>query len=94
MLGARSDVPMNERISIRNLKETELDEADRIMRLAFGTFLGLPKPTTFMGDAAYVQPRWRTDPSAAFAAEVDGTRHAREPGANRIFQFQFERSNS
>jgi hypothetical protein len=26
----------------------------------------------FMGDAAYVQPRWRTDPSAAFVAELDG----------------------
>jgi GNAT superfamily N-acetyltransferase len=64
---------MTERISIRNLKETELHEADRIMRLAFGTFLGLPDPMTFMGDAAYVQPRWLTDPSAAFAAEFDGT---------------------
>ncbi len=42
------------------------------MRLAFGTFLGLPDPMAFMGDASYVRTRWRTDPAAAFAAEVDG----------------------
>jgi GNAT superfamily N-acetyltransferase len=59
-------------ISVRPLLESELAEADRIMRLAFGTFLGLPDPMNFMGDAAYVQPRWRTDPKAAFAADFDG----------------------
>lgn len=42
------------------------------MRLAFGTFLGLPDPMVFTGDAAYVRTRWRADPSAAFGAEVDG----------------------
>ena len=60
-------------ITIRPLQEADLDEADRVMRLAFGTFLGLPDPARFMGDAAYVRPRWRTDPSAAFAAEIDGS---------------------
>jgi GNAT superfamily N-acetyltransferase len=40
------------------------------MRLAFGTFLGLPEPTSFMGDAGFVRSRWRTDPEAAFGAEV------------------------
>jgi GNAT superfamily N-acetyltransferase len=59
-------------ISVRPLQQSDLVEADRIVRLAFGTFLGLPDPMTFMGDAAYVQPRWRTDPAAAFAADVDG----------------------
>jgi GNAT superfamily N-acetyltransferase len=63
---------MSIEISIRQLRETDLVEADRILRVAFGTFLGLPDPLNFMGDAAYVQPRWRTDPKAAFAAEVDG----------------------
>ncbi|GGB24687.1 hypothetical protein GCM10011511_55800 [Puia dinghuensis] len=42
------------------------------MRLAFGTFLKLPDPMTFMGDANYVHTRWRADPSAAFAAEREG----------------------
>jgi hypothetical protein len=42
------------------------------MRLAFGTFLGMPEPTSFMGDASYVRARWRADPTAAFGAEVGG----------------------
>jgi GNAT superfamily N-acetyltransferase len=59
-------------ITIRPLQETELSSADAIMRLAFGTFIGLPDPMAFMGDAAYVSNRWRADPNAAFAAEVNG----------------------
>ena len=42
------------------------------MRLAFGTFIGLPDPLEFMGDADYVRTRWRADPSAALAAEFAG----------------------
>ena len=42
------------------------------MRLAFGTFLGLPDPLKFMGDADYVRTRWLADPSAAFGAEMGG----------------------
>ncbi len=38
-------------ISVRPLGETDLPEADHIMRLAFGTFLGLPDPSGFLGDA-------------------------------------------
>jgi predicted N-acetyltransferase YhbS len=59
-------------VMIRPLRETELNEADRIFRLAFGTFLGLPDPLMFMGDAGYVRTRWTADPSSAFAAEMDG----------------------
>jgi len=59
-------------IQIRPLRADELPEADRIVRLAFGTFIGLPEPQSFMADAAYVNSRWIMDPSAAFAAEVDG----------------------
>jgi predicted N-acetyltransferase YhbS len=58
--------------SIRPLRESELEEADRIFRLAFGTFLGLPDPLMFMCDAGYVRTRWQADPASAFAAEVDG----------------------
>jgi GNAT superfamily N-acetyltransferase len=59
-------------IIVRPLQETELSTADTIMRLAFGTFIGLPDPMTFMGDASYVRTRWRANPNAAFAAEADG----------------------
>lgn len=58
-------------ISIRLLQAEELSTADQIFRLAFGTFIGLPQPTDFGGDANYIQPRWQVDPSSAFAAEVD-----------------------
>lgn len=59
-------------ITVRPLREDDLPAADRIMRLAFGTFIGLPEPEAFMGDADFVRTRWLADPSAAFAAEVDG----------------------
>src|SRR5687768_14275385 len=62
----------NPGIHVRPLQESELSAADHIMRLAFGTFLGLPEPTSFMGDAAFVHTRWKANPEAAFAAEVDG----------------------
>ena len=59
-------------IIVRPLGETELSTADSIMRLAFGTFIGLPDPMSFMGDAAYVRNRWLANPQAAFAAESGG----------------------
>jgi GNAT superfamily N-acetyltransferase len=59
-------------ITVRRLREDELQEGDRIMRLAFGTFLGLPHPMDFMGDADYVRTRWAADPAVALAAETDG----------------------
>jgi predicted N-acetyltransferase YhbS len=58
-------------IAIRPLREDDLPAADRIMRLAFGTFVGMPDPLAFMGDADDVRTRWQADPSAAFAAEAD-----------------------
>lgn len=57
---------------VRRLGEDELPEADRIMRLAFGTFRGLSNPMESMGDADYVRTRWAADPESALAAEVDG----------------------
>ncbi|MEU7818705.1 GNAT family N-acetyltransferase [Pseudonocardia sp. NPDC049154] len=59
-------------ITVRRLAEEDLAEADRIMRLAFGTFLGLPDPMAFMGDAEYARARWAADPESSLAAEVDG----------------------
>jgi GNAT superfamily N-acetyltransferase len=63
---------MKENVDVRLLQEPDLAEADRIMRLAFGTFLGLPDPMAFMGDVAYARPRWLSDPTAAFGAWNEG----------------------
>jgi len=62
----------SDQVKIRPLDERELDDADRIMRIAFGTFIGLPDPAKFLGDASYVRSRWQANPGSAFAAEVDG----------------------
>lgn len=59
-------------ISVRPLGEADLAAADRIFRLAFGTFVGLPDPLAFGGDADYVHTRWRANPEGAFAAEDNG----------------------
>jgi GNAT superfamily N-acetyltransferase len=52
--------------------EADLAAADRVMRVAFGTFIGLPEPASFMGDASYVPNRWKADPESAFTAVVEG----------------------
>jgi hypothetical protein len=57
-------------ISFRPLQESDIPEANRIFRLAFGTFLNLPDPMAFFGDADYVRSRFLADPSAANGAEV------------------------
>lgn len=63
--GARSDYE----IAVRQLSEAELPAADRILRDAFNTFTGAPD---LFGDKDYAWTRWRADPAAALAAEVDG----------------------
>jgi predicted N-acetyltransferase YhbS len=57
---------------IRPLTAQDLSEAGRIIRLAFGTFLGAPEPEQFWADMDYAHTRWRADPTAAFGAELDG----------------------
>jgi len=59
-------------VSVRALRVEDLGEADRIFRLAFGTFLGLSDPQQFAGDADYAHTRWRAKHGAALAAEADG----------------------
>lgn len=59
-------------ITVRPLREHDLPDADRIFRLAFGSFLGLPDPMTFGGDADYVRTRWLADPHSALGAESAG----------------------
>jgi GNAT superfamily N-acetyltransferase len=59
-------------VRVRPLVAGDLDEADRIFRVAFGTFLGVPEPERFFGDVDMVRTRWRADPGAALAADLGG----------------------
>jgi len=59
-------------VVVRAMRASDLEAADRLFRLAFGTFIGLPDPLAFAGDTDYVRVRWWLDPDAAFAAERDG----------------------
>lgn len=59
-------------VEVKPLREADLPEADRIFRLAFGTFLGLPDPLAFAGDSDFVGTRWRASPEAALGAHVEG----------------------
>jgi hypothetical protein len=75
-------------IKVGPLKQSELKEADRIVRLAFGTFLGLPNPLDFMGDRTFVAPRWRSTHIKVIAAR-DGDRLFGSNVATRWGSFGF-----
>jgi GNAT superfamily N-acetyltransferase len=62
----------NQSIQVGLLKQSELEEAGRIVRLAFGTFLGLPNPLDFMGDRDLLTPRWRSSHVKVIAAREGG----------------------
>ena len=57
---------------VRQLTEGDLADADRINRVAFGTFFGLPNPQEFRGDGQVVPGRFQRNPEGAFAADLDG----------------------
>jgi ribosomal protein S18 acetylase RimI-like enzyme len=57
------------KVNIRQLAESDLPAADHMVRLAFGTFLGLPDPMTFFGDSDNVKTRFLADPTSTLAAE-------------------------
>ena len=59
-------------IKIGPLKHTELTEADRIFRLAFATFMGLPDPSAFWGGREVFKPRWDAPHVTSFAARDEG----------------------
>jgi GNAT superfamily N-acetyltransferase len=58
-------------VVVRPLLPRDVEAADRVMRIAFGTFLGAPDPERAFGDAEYVRPRFAAAPDWAFAAELD-----------------------
>ena len=59
-------------VAIRPLAESDLPEAGRIVRHAFGTFLGAPDLDNFWTDFDYVYGRFGAEHTVAFAAEEDG----------------------
>ncbi len=59
-------------VKIGALKESEAPEALRIMKLAFGTFLGVPNPLEFMGDRDFLTPRYRAKHVKTLAARDGG----------------------
>ena len=65
-------MPLNRHIEVGPLREGEIEEAHRICRLAFGTFLGLPNPLEFMTDRNFIAPRWHASHIEAIAAREDG----------------------
>lgn len=58
-------------MTIRQMKADDVPTADEVLRLAFGTFLGLSDPRTFMGEGSYVRPRFRASPQTALVATQD-----------------------
>jgi GNAT superfamily N-acetyltransferase len=65
-------MPINHSTSVGLLKKDEVEEAARILRLAFGTFLGVPNPLDFMGDRDLLTPRWRSSHVKVLAARDAG----------------------
>jgi len=61
-----------EAVTIGPLKREELPEANRIFRVAFGTFLGLPDPAAFAGDREMVTARWHAKHITMLAARSNG----------------------
>jgi GNAT superfamily N-acetyltransferase len=70
--GRHTGVSTSQSIKVGPLKEGELEEADRIVRVAFGTFLGVPNPAEFMGDRHFMTPRWRSTHVKVIAAREGG----------------------
>lgn len=54
------------------MRESDLVEAAKVFRVAFGTFLGLPDPDRFAADRDYIATRFHANSGAALVAELDG----------------------
>ncbi|HUB96149.1 MAG TPA: GNAT family N-acetyltransferase [Stellaceae bacterium] len=63
---------MADSVSIRAMTAQDFDEADRVRRLAFGTYFQVPEPMQFGGDRS-LQSRWNAYPGGGVVA-VSGDR--------------------
>jgi predicted N-acetyltransferase YhbS len=59
-------------VLVREMQSADVPEVDRIIRLAFGTFLNVPDPMTVFGDSHYAAPRFRASAVVKHVAEVEG----------------------
>jgi predicted N-acetyltransferase YhbS len=59
-------------IDVRPMRQSEVDAAERVFRLAFGTRFRLADPSRFRGDGEMIRPRFAANPDAALVAEDDG----------------------
>lgn len=59
-------------IAIRALRERDIEAAERVRRLAFGTLFGLPDPLSFRGDADLLAARHWAFPEGGMIAEENG----------------------
>ena len=69
---ATANTSSETRPDIAPLNDKDLPEAERIFRVAFGTFVGVPNPDMFWADRDYVYGRHRAPHVAAFGATIDG----------------------
>jgi N-acetylglutamate synthase-like GNAT family acetyltransferase len=59
-------------VHVRPMVDDDVESADRVMRLAFGTIRGLADPSAAFGDRDLVRSRFRAAPDRAWVAEVEG----------------------
>ena len=59
-------------VTIRPMVAGDVDAADRVTRIAFGTFIGLAEPETMFGEMQHVRSRFAADPGRAWVATLDG----------------------
>jgi GNAT superfamily N-acetyltransferase len=59
-------------IDIRPMQQSDVEAAERVFRLAFGTRFRLPDPMTFRGDGAMIGPRFAANPATALVAADSG----------------------
>ncbi len=62
---------MADGVSIRAMEPADFAEADRVFRLAFGTFFQLADPIQFRGDGSLL-PRWQAYPGGGVVAVHEG----------------------
>jgi GNAT superfamily N-acetyltransferase len=65
-------MPPKSTITVGPLKSSEMDEADRVFRTAFSSFLGLPNPADFMAGRDLIASRAKGRHVKALAARDDG----------------------
>ncbi|HLX42333.1 MAG TPA: GNAT family N-acetyltransferase [Bryobacteraceae bacterium] len=72
MSSATQSPPIAGDVTVRGMREADLPDVARIVRVAFGTFFGLPDPQTLWPDRDPITTRWRAAPDSSLVAVVNG----------------------